>query len=118
MRDLARNMVTLWYVYPTGEEESVDTNGNYTSDMVKTYSSPVEIKISLYPTSSTIAKELFGVSLDIDFISNSNSVTLHKDGLLFKSDPISEKYLEEADYRVTAIQPSINTTSYGIKVMK
>ena len=115
MRDLLKNTIKLWYSEPTGRTETLDSAGNKTGDYATTYSTAIEVSLSLYPSSSNIAKKLFGTDLNISYVGNSSSLVFKKDGLLFITQP-SSNYYKTFDYRITAIKPSLNMINYGLAV--
>ncbi len=115
MRDLVKNTVSLYHVEVTGKVETTDSYGNYTGDFVNTYSTPVKINISLYPTSSESSRQLFGIDFNIDYVSNTSKYELSKNSLLFKELPIDD-FDKSFDYKVVAIKKSLNTVSYGLVV--
>lgn len=115
MRDLIKNTVELYYVEITGSTETTDTDGNYTGDFENTYSTPVKIRISLYPTSSDVSRELFGLDFNVDYVTNTSRYSLSINGLLYKSLPTKD-FEKTFDYKVVAIKDSINTVKYGLVV--
>jgi len=114
MRNLERNKYSLWYVTETGETREVDDNGHYTGAYIPTYSTPTEIKIALYPSTSNIVEQIFGRDASLDMVAISNDVVLDKDGLLFESEPTSD-FDTTYDYRVSSISKSLNTINYGLE---
>ena len=114
MRTMELNKVTLWLVEVTGETDVVDGKGYYTGEIEKTYSSPVAIKLPLYPYVGNIHNEIFGTDVDCDFITVSNS-KIETDSLLFSSLPTN---FEEFDYTVVMAKESLNVNRYALRKRK
>lgn len=113
MRTLRRNKKTLWVVKPLGKVEVVDADGFKTGEKTTSYSPPIEVNISMYPTNGGIAERIFGKDASLDMIGISNEVTLDMDTLLFLVKP-SANFKTTYDYRVGKINKSLNTTTYGL----
>ena len=67
----------------------------------------------LYPATSEVLEESFGVTSKLDMITTSN-VQLKKQSLIFLSEPIGD-YDLTYDFKVTMILPSLNHTQYGLR---
>jgi len=117
MRPLMKNTRPLWYVGSTNDGEKIETkdaNGNYTGDFITVFSVPKRIYISLYPRTSNIFRDVFGITNDADFIS-STDLDLEKRGILFKTEPTVNDYAKY-DYIITEKLPYLNGYNYGLKV--
>lgn len=114
MRTLEKNKVTLWLVKPATLTPELDSNGFMTGQNVLTYSTPIQIRLSLYPSNSDIVEQLFGKDCSFDMVSVSNSVILSKDSMLYYSQPIAN-FGTTYDYKVDKIAHSLNTYGYGLK---
>lgn len=116
MRSLRLNKTKVWYVAPLAETDEVDTDGNYTGEVVKTYSEPEEIWIHIYPAVGNIATQLFGLDESPDMVAVTTDLILDKEGLLFLTEPGEDvDYYDTYDYSVSSILTSLNTTRYGLR---
>jgi len=113
MRTLEKNKTSLWLVTSTGYTDKVDIEGNKTGDKVKTFSTPVSVRLSIYPATGEIIEAVFGKDASMDMVAVSTDVVLTKDSLLFETQP-SSNYTETYTYKVTNIQHSINGYRYGL----
>lgn len=116
MRTLNLNKMKVWYVDYLGEVDKKDDDGYYTGDKEIQFTIPQEVSLNLYSTTSEIKTEIFGISNGIDIVCSTNDVDLDMQSLLFYEKPLEETdYLEEYDLKVSAINRSINHTTYGFK---
>lgn len=113
MRDLEKNKVSLWKVDLVSITDEVDINGYKTGQKKKTYSTPTQIRLSLYPSDGDIALRLFGQDCNFDMITSSVSNILTKDSLLFKVQPTAN-FSTTYDYNVAKISESLNVHLYGL----
>ena len=113
-RTLSINKTTLWISIPTGYTDKLDGDGFNTGERVRTFSTPVEVKITIYPSNGAIIEQLFGKDAKLDMVALSNDVALTKDSLIFLNEP-SDNYATTYDYRVDNIRESLNTFQYGLK---
>lgn len=114
MRDLLKNTFPIWYVYPSDEPQEVMDGSLHTGEYRNVFSDPVEARISMYPATTKITDELFGKVDSVDMIASSSTLNFSKDTLIFTSEPIGE-YAKTYDYSISAIAPSLNTKTYGLK---
>lgn len=117
MRTLEKNKISLWLVNPTGFTDKVDPNGLYTGDVIRTYSTPIEIRLTLYPATGMIVESIFGHNVDIDMVSVTTDIVLTPDSLLFETQPTGD-YLKTYTYKVNRILKSLNNYVYGLKRRK
>lgn len=116
MRTLEKNKTSIWLVNKLEDAKVYDSYGNFTGEYTQTYSNPIYVKIQMYPASGIILEQTFGKDVTLDLISTCIEVNMSKDSLLFLSEPDSSSdYKQIYDYRVEAILPSINSTTYGLK---
>lgn len=114
MRTLELNKKDLWIVEPVSKTEVVDSEGFKTGEYVTTYSTPVKIRLSLYPASGKIVRDIFGIDYSCDQLAVSNDIVFTVNTLIFESEP-SSNYSTTYDYRVDKIQKSINVYQYGLR---
>lgn len=114
MRNLNLNLTKLWKVESSGLTDLKDSDGNYTGERIKAYSTPTQIALNIYPSNGTIAEQIFGKDASFDMVAVSNTVVLGKDTLLFLTQPTSN-YDTTYDYSVSKINKSKNTYNYGLK---
>jgi hypothetical protein len=112
MRTLYKNEKNLYVLIKTGETYAVDDDGNFTGELIPTYTSPVLVRLSVYPSSGNVVYDLNGVSEQFDYIAISNTVVLKSGDLLFNSVPTD---VESYDYKVSSILESLNVWRYGLK---
>ena len=117
MRTLELNKTKLWLVNPIGFTDKVDPNGLYTGDIIRTYGTPIEIRLTLYPATGTIVESIFGHNVDIDMVSVTTDLVLTPDSLLFETQPTGD-YFETYTYKVEKILKSLNNYVYGFKRRK
>lgn len=113
-RTLGINKTKLWVVNKTGETEVVDGDGYYTGEITDTYSDPVEIYLTLYPSNGAIIEQLFGKDASLDMVAVSNYVELNLNSLLFLTEP-TDNFYTTYTYNVNNIKRSLNTFQYGLK---
>lgn len=113
MRELRKNQTGLWYVNRTGETDETDVDGNFTGEKVPTFSTPVKVRLSLYPSNDFIINRIFGKDYSCDMIASSNSISLNENTLLFLTEP-STDYENSYDYTISRISPSLNSYNYGL----
>ena len=113
MRDLYRNMTSLWYVAPTSYTDDVDTDGFYTGESSATFSTPVEIRMGLYPSSGSIIEKVFGKESSFDMVASSTLFNLDENGFLFLEEPTGD-YDSTYDYKISKVNRSINSYHYGL----
>lgn len=113
MRTLVKNKRPLWLVNITGTTDKTDSDGNYTGEVVPTYSTPVKIMIDYLPSNGAVVEQIFGKDYSCDMVAVSNDVVLTKNSLLFYSQP-SSNYDKTYDLKVKDIKPSLNTYYYGL----
>lgn len=113
-RTLMKNKTKLWKVSETGVVESVDLSGNFTGDRVKTYSEPVEVFLSMYPTSGDLKQVASGIFAEYDYIAVDTITSLNEMDLLFRTEPTGN-YDTTYDFRIGKKVESINTVVYGLK---
>ena len=114
MRTLERNKTTLWYVEPLGNTPLLDAEGYETGEYTTQYSTPVRIRINIYPSDGSIAETIFGVDESYDMIAVTNDILLGAETLLFLQEPTSN-YDKTYDFRVDAKKISLNTMVYGLR---
>lgn len=114
MRTLKKNQTSLWLVNPVSKVDAVDEDGYETGESVTTYSTPVLVSLSLYPSNGAIVEEIFGKDYSCDMLACSNEINLSKFSLLFLSEPI-ENYPTTYDYKVDKINKSLNTFQYALR---
>lgn len=114
MRDLFKNMVSLWYLAPSSFTDEIDSDGFYTGEQIPTYGTPLEVRISLYPNNGDITERLFGKDASFDMVASSTLVKLSEDGLLFLEEP-SEDFDTTYDYRIGRVNKSLNSFFYGLE---
>lgn len=114
MRTLNLNKTVLWKVEPTGFTDEIDIDGNFTGVTLPTFGEPTKIKVALYPVTGKIKRDFLGIFVDEDYVISSTDVTLSKDTLLFKSEPIDDFDINY-DYIVVNELKSLNSTLYTIK---
>ena len=113
MRDLYRNMTSLWYVAPTNYTDDVDTDGFYTGESSATFSTPIEIRMSLYPSGGGVAEKMFGKESSFDMVASSTLLDLNENGFLFLEEPTGD-YDSTYDYKISKVNRSINSYHYGL----
>lgn len=113
MRTLELNETELWYVEPIGKVEVKDDDGYFTGELETSYSNPIKINLHLYPASGDILERTFGLSAELDFVTNSN-IKLEKDILIFRNKPTGGD-LDKYDFTIDKILPSLNNNQYGLK---
>lgn len=115
MRSLELNKTSLWYVEPIGYEDEIE-GGLYTGEQKVLYSLPKRVRVSMYPTTGNVSRQIHGRYVRDTYV-GASSTSMSENALLFKSLPMSD-YFDNFDYIVTGITESINTTNYtlGVKV--
>ena len=113
MRTLEKNKVDVWYSNPSSITDEVDSDGNYTGEKIKVYSTYTKTRLMLYPFGGTVLEQIFGKDASLDMVALSNTLSFTKDTLLFLSQPVSN-YDVSYDYRVNNIMHSLNTYQYGL----
>lgn len=143
MRLQYKNTTLFWVVYPVSTIEQIDGNGFYTGEKVKTYSDPVQVRLTVYPSNGSIIEQIFGKDAQVDMVGITTSSelipvqnpsdTLYpsdivypvdssllrterliKDSLLFVSKP-DENFSTTYDYRITNVKRSLNTFQFGLR---
>ena len=114
MRTLELNKSTLWLVNPTGEVDEVDGDGFYTGSKTISYSTPIEIKINIFPATGEITEEVFGKNASLDMIGITTDLELQIGSLLFLTQPVSN-YYSTYDFSVSMIKKSLHVKRYGLK---
>lgn len=66
MRTLKRNRRPIWFCIYEGETELVDENGDYTGEVIKSYTAPISVHANVSPASGQIAIEAFGTDESYD----------------------------------------------------
>lgn len=64
MRNLRANKRVLYYAQYASETEAVDTDGNFTGDVVISYTHPVEFRCNISPAKGASAIGMFGINHD------------------------------------------------------
>ena len=64
MRDLKRNLQTLYYALYQSNTNATDTSGNLTGERKKVYGDPVQMKANISPARGVADVEIFGKDLD------------------------------------------------------
>jgi hypothetical protein len=114
MRSLEINKQPLWLVTITGHVDAVDDDGNFTGESIPTYSTPIPIKIAMFPSSGIVDDGMQGVLEKFDMVATSTSIELITGDLLFNSQPTS-KFDSTYDYKVAKILSSLNSYRYGLE---
>jgi hypothetical protein len=114
MRTLERNKQYLWLVEPIGKVQVMDRDGLPTGEFETQYSTPKQIKLALYPTLGDITKRIFGDSMDLAYLSLTDTDVMSKDALLFYNEPTSD-FDTNYDLRVAVIKRSLNHWNYGLE---
>lgn len=114
MRDSRINQTRLWRVSITGSIPTTDLDGNLTGEETVTYSTPTEIRLSIYPSTVAFKNKLFGSDVQCDMIATSVAVELSQDDLLFDELPTGD-YESKQTYKVTKISKSLNAYSYALE---
>ena len=112
MRDLKKNTSPIWYTTPTKTE--VMSGSLHTGEYKSTSPPPVKADLSMYPANANVIHELFGTEDTVDMISSSTTLDFSKDTLIFLSEPTGD-YAKTYDYSISAISPSLNVKTYGLK---
>ena len=112
MRDLLKNTSPIWYTTPSKAE--VMSGSLHTGEYKSTFPPPVKANLSMYPATADIVSELFGKVDTVDIISSSTTLDFSKDTLIFLSEPTGD-YAKTYDYSISAISPSLNVKTYGLK---
>lgn len=113
-RTLNINKSKFWLVEVTGHTDEVDGDGFRTGEIIYTYSAPIEVWLTTYPSNGAIIEQLFGKDAQLDMVAVSSSISLNKDSLLFNNEPVSN-YYTTYDYRVSNIKRSLNVFQYGLR---
>lgn len=113
MRDLQKNTVVIWYTSPSAKAEVMD-GLLHTGEYATTFATPIKARISMYPANTSITEELFGKDASIDMVASSTKIILSQDTLIFLTQPVSN-YAKTYDYSISAISPSLNVKTYGLK---
>jgi len=109
------NKVKLWIANAIGETEIVDGDGYYTGETKMKYSSPVPIKLPLYPYLGDVHNELFGTDVDCDYMTVS-SEKIPVDSLLFTT--LLSNNFDDYDYKVVMVKESLNVNRYALRKRK
>lgn len=113
-RSLNLNKTKLWYVYPIGTQDAVDLDGNFTGEVIKRYSNPVAIYISLYPGYGAVVEQIFGKDASLDMVAISNEYNFSDDTLFYLTQPLVD-FGMNYDYYINDVKHSLNTHNYGLR---
>lgn len=111
MRTLRLNSEKLWRVSVTGFTDEVDVDGNFTGEILATYSVPDVVRLSLYPTIGRIRQDFSGIITDEEYVAVTTIYALLENDLLFRVEPSGEYELTH-DFKVSKRLVSKNTTLY------
>lgn len=112
MRLLEKNKQSLYVSICSGTTEGVDSDGNYTGDLVKQYSTPMLTAVNLYPSNGSIVREIFGDVFQGDMLMVTIGKPFSKDDVFYLPDNVGfTKY----DYYIIDMKKSLNNTYYGLK---
>lgn len=143
MRNQVINTKLFWAVYPVSTTELLDGDGFDTGEKIKVYSSPVQVRLTVYPSNGAIIEQIFGKDAQVDLVgvTTSNELipvvepsdTLYpsdviipvdpsllrterlvKDTLLFVSQP-SDNFMTTYDYKISNVKRSLNTFQFGLR---
>lgn len=115
MRTLELNKQELWFVEPTGTyTEKVDDDLNFTGERIRDFTSPVKIRMMLYPDDGTINNDFSGKLVNFDFYSVTTDLNFSDEALLFYNEPLSN-FDTTYDLKVEKILKSLNSTTYLFK---
>ncbi len=86
----------------------------HTGEYKSVFGTPIKTSVSLYPAGTKVTDELFGKDASVDAIASSTKLKFDKNTLIFLLEPTGD-YSKIYDYSISAISPSINSTTYGLK---
>ena len=116
MRDLKRNEIDLWYCLYLSKQAVYDGEGNDTGITKTGYGTPVHFRANMSANKNTSEGEPFGTELDYSkIISTCKELPINEYSLIFESEPQGEITQNKADYYVSKVAKSINSTLYAIK---
>ena len=121
MRILRRNTQKIYYALYTGKTAKTDSLGYATGEYVKTYGTPVEMRVNINPASGNASVEPFGTEIDYTHI----MVTCDTDCPIDEHSILwigKEPYTDDAEpqltphnFRVNRVAKSLNSILYAIR---
>lgn len=115
MRTLKRNKQKIWYSLYQGNQEVIDSDGNYTGERAKTYSTPVSMKVNLSPATGNTQIEGFGVNADYShvIVTDEMDCPIDEKALIWIGDTLAEA--QQHTYMVARIARSLNNLRIAIR---
>lgn len=116
MRCLARNKQKIYYALFSSLTEAVDSNGNYTGEMVMTYETPVEWLVSVSPARGSAVLEQFGVleKYQLTIVTDDTECPVDESAALW----IGIEPTEAPNYCVIRVAKSLNSVTYFAKAVE
>lgn len=131
MRNQVINTKLFWAVYPVSTTELLDGDGFDTGEKTKVYSTPVQVRLTVYPSNGAIIEQIFGKDAQVDLVGITTNETLIsmvepvdyellrterliKDTLLFVTEPTSN-FMTTYDYKISNVKRSLNTFQFGLR---
>lgn len=113
MRDLKKNKQLIYYSNLVSESESVDSNGNKTGEMTKTYGTINSYYINVKEVSGEITNKPYGRDSDYNtqLFTCDMSCPIDMNSRLW----IGISSSESSNYVVTKIAKSLNSIVYSVK---
>ena len=116
MRTCEKNKTTVWYSNTKTETEAVDSDGNFTGEIIENYTDVKETRVQLYPSSGQITAQAFGLQELPQFLSISSEPIFDENTVIFLKKPEDGANLADSyDLRVIAIKKSQNYYNYALK---
>lgn len=112
MRLLEKNKQPIYVAICSGTTEEVDSDGNYTGNIIKSYSTPMLTSANLYPAKGKIVNDIFGDVFHGDMMMVTIGKPFSKDDIFYDQNNVS---LTNHDYYISDMKKSLNNTYYGLK---
>lgn len=108
MRGLKRNETAISYRPYTGETDTVDENGLLTGGKTVIYGDPAPIRGSVSGASGRVGLELFGTSLEYDYV-----IVSHDKDLPVKEEDLI--LLDDATCVIERVRRTLNVTAIAVR---
>lgn len=104
----------MWLVSSTGYTDEVDSFGNFTGVKIESFSTPVQVELSIYPVNGEIRRTSMGKFDEADYLAVSTDIVLKEDDLLYYDEPTGD-YDTSYDFKVMKINSSLNSYRYELE---
>ena len=117
MRTAQRNKRSIWYCLYSGEQETTDTDGDYTGERAVTYTAPAWMTANVSPATGRSDTEMFGNLEDYDkvIVTDWMSCPIDENSVLCVDAQPTTETEKGYDYIVKRVAKSINSVAIAIQ---